>query len=74
MDGNQAYAVCGIVGDGLLGHAFVPCLEETDDVRRVVTHVLHNLVVEAEEIGTLSFDAIQTEDLVDLFGQFCQRH
>ena len=36
--------------------------DDDDDGNLNVFTVLHNLVVEAEEIGTLSFDAIQTED------------
>ena len=74
VDGQDAYAVEFAAGDGLATEGFVPEVQESVDVRRVVLKIVGHGVEEGKEVGVLLLHARQAEEAEQLFKQFVEGH
>ena len=67
MDGEDAHASGLVALDGLAAECLIPFGEEGADVSGILIDVVHELVVEGTDIGTLVSEAFKAEDGVEAF-------
>ena len=69
MNGNQPDALNLVTLNGIGRKVFFPFFDEIVNIRRMVTQVFVQCIIERADIRTLAFEAVKTEERIDFIDE-----